>query len=69
MLERIKKLQAKVMSKNKPETRIIFVETGKGETREQAQTKYERGHSLKSMSSENYIFINVPSGEQISERI
>ena len=67
-LKKLNDIEAKLKSSKHPEARIIFVDVANGETREQAQSRYEKEHSLKPMSSDNYIFINVPSDEQIRAR-
>jgi len=67
-LKKLNDIEAKLKSSKHPEARIIFVDVANGETREQAQKRYELEHSLKPMSSDNYIFINIPSDEQIRKR-
>jgi hypothetical protein len=66
--KRLNNLESKISRKNQPQARVIFVDSASGETREQAQSRYEIEHSLKPMNPSSYIFINVLSDEQIRER-
>ena len=66
--KRLNNLESKISRKNQPQARVIFVDSASGETREQAQSRYEIEHSLKPMNPSRYIFINVLSDEQIRER-
>lgn len=68
MFKRLISIKEKLRRMNQPEARIIYVELCKGVSREEAQKEYELANNLPPGKPENYIFINIPSDEQIRER-
>jgi len=69
IIERIKKIENKFLSKNPPDIHVVTIEKFKGESKEKAVNRYEKENNIKESTLDNYIYILIPSDEQIREQL
>lgn len=67
MLQRLNKIEHYHHNKN-INVHVIYIEKFRGETKEQAVKRYEAANNIDSETSKDaYVFILIPSDEQIRE--